>query len=60
MSSLDVDSIDKTNFICITLKDKSIYFGEIKYMTAKGDLLDIRDDPNAAKKETMIRHGFGI
>lgn len=33
MSTLDVDSIDKTNFICVTLKDKSIYFGEVQYLT---------------------------
>ena len=60
MSSLDVDSIDKTNFICVTLKDKSIYFGEVRYLTPQGELLDIRNDPGGKSKGTMVRHGFGI
>lgn len=29
--SIDIDLIDKSNFVCFQLKDESVYFGEILY-----------------------------
>lgn len=32
MSSFDINSVDKSNFVCLQGKDSSVYFGEIAYL----------------------------
>ena len=32
----DIDSIDKSKFICYQLKDDSVYFGEVSQLNDQG------------------------
>ena len=34
MNQIDVNTIDKSNFVCLQSKNKSVYFGEVQYLTA--------------------------
>lgn len=60
MNQIDVNTIDKSNFVCLQSKNKSVYFGEVQYLTAQDQLINKKDDPEAPNKGKPIRHGFGI
>ena len=51
----DIDTIDKSKFICFQLKDDSVYFGEVIYVDEKDD-----NQTKKPAKQKPIRQGFGI
>lgn len=57
---IDIDTMDKSAFVCYQMKDDSVYFGEVIYMNEEGQFFDPKIVADASLKGKPVRNGFGI
>lgn len=62
MKTIDIHTVDKSQFKCFKLEDDSMYYGEIEYLDEFNNIVTEIDKSNheQIKALRVVRHGFGV
>jgi len=58
--SFNFENVDTSDFVCIQLKDSSIYYGQVLWVDEHGNFVDAPADPSAVPNVRRVRNGIGV